>query len=717
MKRIWTGRFSHSAAQCALGISVVALLTFAAFRLQASTATAVLLYLLIIVPMSLWASFAPSAVVSTVAVLCLQYFFVPPDLSLGGDTLDFVALVAFLTTALVITRLMSTVRTALQEVVRSQQQWKDVFENNPTMYFIVDASGTVLSVNPFGAEQLGYTVNELVGQSVLNVFHEADREAAQRHVANCLELRGQTMSWEVRKVRKDGTMLWVRETAKAAQRGESQSIVLIACEDITDRKQAENAVREQASLLELTHDSIFVRGMDDVITYWNRGAEELYGWKREEALGKVTRELLQTILPVPLEEITAPLLQTGRWSGELIHTKRDGTEAVVASRWSVQRDEQGRPVAMLETNNDITERKRAEEALIRQANLLELTHDAIFVWEFRGPISYWNRGAEQLYGFSKQEAIGRLGHELLHTSHPMPVPVFESVLERNGEWTGELTQTTRDGRRIIVESRHVLLRQADGRRLVLETNRDITERRQAEDAVRKAQAELAHVARVTTMGEMAASIAHEVNQPLSGVVVNANACVRWLAGSPPNLDEARDALQRIVRDGKRASDVIARIRALSKKTGGEREPIDLNEAIQEVVALALGEVRRTRVALRTELAGTLPRVLGDRVQLQQVVLNLVLNAVEAMSDVVDRPKDLVIRTEKDEAGRARVVVRDSGAGLDPQNADRIFDAFYTTKRGGLGMGLSISRSIVENHGGRLWAIPNNGPGTTFQFTL
>jgi PAS domain S-box-containing protein len=246
---------------------------------------------------------------------------------------------------------------------------------------------------------------------------------------------------------------------------------------------------------------------------------------------------------------------------------------------------------------------------------------------------------------------------------------------------------------------------------------DITDRKRAADNLREVQAELAHVARITTMGEMAASIAHEVNQPLSGVVINGNASLRWMAADPPNLAEAREAVQRIIRDGKRASEVIARIRNLSKKSGAEKEPLDLNETIAEVVAFVQGELRRARVALRTDLAPDLPRVMGDRVQLQQVVLNLVLNGLEAMSTVADRPRELVIETKRAEAEHACVAVRDVGVGLDPEAINRLFDAFYTTKSGGMGMGLSISRSIIENHGGRLWAVPNQGPGATFYFTV
>jgi two-component system, LuxR family, sensor kinase FixL len=367
--------------------------------------------------------------------------------------------------------------------------------------------------------------------------------------------------------------------------------------DITSHKRADGLLREHASLLDLTHDTVFVRDMTDVITYWNHGAEELYGWKKEEAVGQVSHHLMQTNFPLRLEQINEELLSTGRWEGELTHTKRDTTQVAVASRWSLQRDENGNPVAILETNNDITERRRAEEAL------------------------------------------------------------------------------------------------------------------------QKAQAELAHVTRVTAMGELTSSIAHEVNQPLTAIVTNGNASLRWLAGEPLNLDEARESLERIIKEAHRASEVIARIRTLVKKSVPQKGRLDIAELIQDVVTLVQGELRRNRVILVAEVGTDIPHVHGDRVQLQQVLLNLLINGIEAMSTVTDRPRKLVISADRSETDNVLVAVKDSGVGIREQNRDQLFDAFFTTKAEGLGMGLSISRSIIEAHGGRLWAMANDGWGATFQFTL
>jgi C4-dicarboxylate-specific signal transduction histidine kinase len=246
---------------------------------------------------------------------------------------------------------------------------------------------------------------------------------------------------------------------------------------------------------------------------------------------------------------------------------------------------------------------------------------------------------------------------------------------------------------------------------------EIAERQRAEEALQKAQGELAHVTRVMTLGELTSSIAHEVNQPLAAVVTNGQAALRWLALEIPRLDEVRAAVERVVRDGNRASEVIQRIRALAKKNPTLMVSVDINDVIREAILLVQREVSSRGALLRTELASALPAVLGDRIQLQQVVVNLVINGVDAMASITDRPREIVIQSQPHETREVLVAVRDSGIGLDAESADRLFNAFFTTKASGMGMGLSISRSIIMAHGGRLWASPNADHGAAFQFTV
>jgi len=246
---------------------------------------------------------------------------------------------------------------------------------------------------------------------------------------------------------------------------------------------------------------------------------------------------------------------------------------------------------------------------------------------------------------------------------------------------------------------------------------EIAEREAAEEGLIRAQTEIARIARITTMGEFAASIAHELNQPLGSIVTNGDACLRWLAAKPPDLDEARQAVAAIIRDGTRAGSVLVRIRELLSRGERQREPLDINDVIRQVVALSEGELRRNEIALQTEMPEDLPPVVVDRVLLQQVVLNLIINAVEAMRVVSDRARVLRIRTQRLALGSIVVLVQDSGVGLDPERSGRMFEAFYTTKPEGIGMGLTISRSIIEAHGGRLWAVANDGPGSSLCFAL
>jgi len=487
-----------------------------------------------------------------------------------------------------------TERKQAEEALReSEEKWRAVFENNPTMYFMVDAAGTILSVNPFGAEQLGYTVEELTGASVLNIFHDIDRATVQQNTTRCLEQFGQSVTWELRKVHKNGSILWVRETARAMLM-KGRPVVLIVCEDITQRKRAEHLTGQ---VFETSPDAICVVDRDYRYQRVNPVFERTWGMPAERVVGRHVADLV-------------------------------GTEAF--------------------------EQK------------IKPNYDRCF------------GGEEVSYTDWFTDSRGRLY-----------VAVTYSPLQPNSE---------------RVEAALVIAR-------------DLTDHMLASEALRAAQAEVAHVNRVTTMGQLTASIAHEVNQPIAAAVTNAAAALRWLGTQPPDLEEVRQALSRIVENGTRAGDVISRIRSLIKKAPPRKIGFDLNEAVLEVIALTRSEMLRHGVSLQTQLAEGLLLIEADRIQLQQVVLNLIMNAVEAMSGIDEGTRELVISAGKDASSGVLVTVGDSGPGLDPLSVDRLFEAFFTTKPDGMGMGLAICRSIIEAHGGRLWATANEPRGAVFQFTI
>ena len=519
---------------------------------------------------------------------------------------------------------------------------------------------------------------------------------------------------------------------------------------------ANTVVREQASLLDLTHDTIFVRDLNDVITYWNRGAEELYGWTRDEAIGQVSHQFMKTTFPEPLEAITAELFRTGRWEGELIHTKRDGTRVTAASRWSLQQDERGRPIGTLETNNDITERKQADAELLtserRYRNIFQTAGVSIWEEDFsqvkaaiddlkaRGVRDFAQYLAKNPEFVRQAIAMVRIVNvndttvkllgaahkdELLVSLHKIFLPETEDVFRQElvaiaeGQtfFEAETALRTLKGDRLSVLLTIAFPSEADALDCVLVSMMDITERERMNEALHQTQAELAHVTRMTTLGQLTASIAHEVNQPLAAIVTNGEACLRWLGYDPPQLDEVRGAVESMIGDGMRASEVVWGLRALSKKTDPERMRLHLNDVVREVIPLVHREVFNHRVSLHVELAPALPPVLADRIQLQQVVINLLINGIQAMAPVTDRTRALSIRSRQLDDEQVLVEVEDSGIGIAPENMSQLFTAFFTTKLDGMGMGLSICRSIIEAHGGRIWASRNGGPGATFAFTL
>jgi signal transduction histidine kinase len=390
---------------------------------------------------------------------------------------------------------------------------------------------------------------------------------------------------------------------------------------------------------------------------------------------------------------------------------------------------------VLVTFQDITARKQAEaandlraiaerkeelrrsEAFLAEAQRLSLTGS--FSWRIPTDEITWSEQLYRIFGFDQGAPVTL---ELIFTRvHPEDIPFLHDMMEQaRGTGTDFEFEYRLQMPDQSIKYLHMVAhgtRDEDGRLEYIGAVQDVTARRLSEQALGKAQSELSLVARATALSALTASIAHEVNQPLSGIITNASTCLRMLAADPPDVDGARETARRTIRDGNRAADVIARVRALFTRREPAIEPVDLNEVTREVIALSLSDLQRNRVVLQLEFATDLPAIAGDRIQLQLVIMNLLRNACDAMVDVDDRPRHLLVRTERDDGDRVRVTVRDTGVGVDPQNVDKLLDAFYTTKTDGMGVGLSISRSIIERHHGRLWAEANDGPGATFSFSV
>ena len=503
------------------------------------------------------------------------------------------------------------------------------------------------------------------------------------------------------------------------------------------RASIKNAVYEREctkTILNTVGDPLVVLGNDHRIQSGNRAFYAMFGVSREETQGAPLGQLGDGAFEAPdflnqLEETIAGSHGTGPVEVDGVVTARGRRALLLDAHPLTFPGHSERRILM--TFQDITARKQAEaakdlrsedelrrsEASLAEGQRLSLTGS--FSWKVATDEITWSEQLYRIYGF----AIGvPVTIELIRTRvHPEDSPLIE-MMKRAGNGTSDFESQYR-----LVMPDHSIkylhavahaTRDQDGELEYIAAVQDVTAGRASEEALAKARSELARVARVTSLGMLTASIAHEVNQPLSGIITNAGTGLRMLDADPPNVEGARETVRRTIRDGNRASDVITRLRALFTKEGEfTLESLDLNEVTREVMALCLSDLQRNRVAVQAELAEDLPTITGDRIQLQQVILNLLRNASDAMIDVHDRPRQLLVMTEREDADRVRVAVRDAGVGVDPESMSKLLDAFYTTKSDGMGIGLSVSRSIVERHDGRLWAEPNDGPGTTFSFSI
>ena len=598
----------------------------------------------------------------------------------------------------------------------------------PGLVALLTAAGEVQFVNRQILEYTGQTLEQLKEWGTNGTVHPEDLP----HVTDVFtqSIRsGTPFEIEQRLRRSDGAFRWFQNSGFPLRDAAGQVIgwcVLLT--DIDERKQAEDALAASERNLKLTIDTIpalaWSARPDGTADFFNQHYLEYVGLSAEQAEGW---GWTAAVHPDDLNGLATiwqqALISEQRAEAEARLRRHDGEYRWFLFRASPLRDETGTIVKWHGVNIDIEDRKRAEAELRRAYNSFadaqRLSKTGSFITDLVGDDHNWSDEAYRIFEFDPATKV--TVQRVRDVIHPDDAPAFESVIAR--AMTGvDVNFAFRivTGRGTVKHVRgvaHVVERVA-GRPMFVGALQDVTETKVAEAALNKAGADLAHVSRVTTLSALTASIAHEVNQPLSGIITNAGTCLRMLDADPPNIEGARETARRTIRDGNRAADVIARLRALFSKREFTIEPVDLNEATREVLALSSNDLQRNRIVLQSELADPLPTVTGDRIQLQQVILNLLRNASDAMMAVHNRPRRLVIRTAPDDGDSVRLSVRDAGVGLPSDGLESLFNAFFTTKSGGMGIGLFVSRSIVERHHGRLWAEPNAGsPGATFSFSL
>src|SRR6202140_115083 len=625
------------------------------------------------------------------------------------------------------------------EIAERQRAEEALFENElnsrlilhsiPGLVCTMSPAGEVDRFNPQILEYFGKTPEEMKGWATSDAVHPDDLPRVVPAFTHSITT-GTPYNIEHRCRRADGVYRWFQVRALPVRDTADRITGWYALlTDIDDRKRAEDAIRASERDLRSIINTIPMLAWsarpDGFCDFLNQRWLDFTGLSAEQASGSGWGATIHPDDAKGVLDSWQMALVTGQLADVEARMRRfDGEYRWFLLRASPLRDESGKIVRWYGTNTDIDDRKRAEEELRRSEAFLaegqRLTLSGTLLWRLdTDEITF----SEQLYRIHEFDRDSPVTLERIRSRiHSEDLSLLSEKIERaraggDSALNYEIRLRMPNGSVKYVRTVAHGTRDRDGRPEIIGAVQDVTERRLAEEALSEAQSDLAHVTRVTSLGVLTASIAHEVNQPLSGIITNAGTCLRMLAAEPPNVEGARETAKRTLRDGNRASELITRLRALFSKKESTTEPVDLNEATQEVIALSLSELQRNRVILRPEFADDLPVVTGDRVQLQQVILNLLKNASDAMSAVNDRPRQLQIRTERGTDDEVRLTVQDAGVGIDPQAMERLFQAFYTTKNDGMGIGLSVSRSIIERHHGRLWAEPNDGPGATFSFSI
>jgi PAS domain S-box-containing protein len=604
----------------------------------------------------------------------------------------------------------------------SEHESRLIVDSIPGLIAAFTPGGELEFVNLPIVEYFGKTLEELRRWGADDTIHSEDNPRAVEVFAQSIA-SGDPFEIELRARRFDGVYRWFQSRGLPLRDTNGDIVrwynLLI---DIDERKRAEQELRRSEAFLAQGQSLTLTGGLWwDVSTGEIIWSDETFRVMEVPKSIKPTLELaLERVHPEDLSPVRKMVDRSAREGVNMdFETRLLMPDASVKHVHVVLQNigQPGKP-EFVGAVTDITERKRAEAELRRAYDHLteaqRLSQTGSFTSDLATDEHFWSDEFYRICEFEPGSpvTIQRLGEIV----HPEDVPLYEGAIGR------AMAGTDPDFYFRIVTSRGVkhvrgFAHRIADRPVFVGAVQDVTASKMAQEALNRAGAELAQVSRATTLSALTASIAHEVNQPLSGIITNAGTCLRMLDAAPPDIAGARETARRTIRDGNRASDVITRLRALFSKRELTLEPLDLNEATREVIALSSNDLQRNRIILQSELADDIPIVTGDRIQLQQVILNLLRNAADAMVDVHDRPRQLLIKTEQEGGNRVRVTVRDAGMGLPPQSLDSLFEAFYTTKSGGMGIGLFVSRSIIERHEGRLWAEPNDGPGATFSFSL
>jgi PAS domain S-box-containing protein len=592
--------------------------------------------------------------------------------------------------------------------------------------------GTITEANDAFLQMVQYDREDLTsGRVRWTDLTPAEWRGSDERAITDLKVRRTFQPFEKEYFRKDGSRVPVLLGGALLEGNGDEGVAFVL--DLTEQKRAQERLQQSEQRWQTAFENsaigIIMRDRDDRFLAANRAFQNMLGYTESELC-----QLRQMDVTYEEDRKLNLDLIADLWEGKGQHfqiekryRRKDDKLVWVRTNVSLVPGTGGVTPFLFTIVEDITERKKeeAERRYIEQRYrvMVEMASDAVVCLDEKGAILLANAATARVFGYEPEELIGKpltvLMPEYLRQLHEAGFRRYLATSQRHINWQGtELTGLRKNGREFPVEISFGEVA-ADGHRIFTGIVRDISERKQAEElraSLHATQLELAQVARVTTMGELAASIAHEVNQPLTGVTNNASACLRLLANSSLDPEVLRGALKEIISDGSRASAVLARIRAFIKKAPAAKQVVDINEVIQEVLALVGPELRKNRISVERQLTETLPLVTADRVELQQVLLNLIMNGIEAMAGVTDRPCLVGVQSRIDESGNVLVSVSDSGTGLRSEG-DRIFTPFFTTKANGMGMGLSISRSLIESQGGRLWAESNSPHGAVFSFTL